>query len=138
MIDLPYSLVIEATDEPDYFGFYSAELEGFSGAGLRRRLYIQGEVRDEGAHRFVGRTGPRDPSHKPGPENRYSKRKETGGCLTGQTLHYMRRQAQQRSLAIDLFNNSLDTLDKFFLRNTGSAYPLHVGCSFFRFHIHNH
>lgn len=26
MIDLPYSLIIEATDEPDYFGFYSPEL----------------------------------------------------------------------------------------------------------------
>jgi len=33
MIELPYSLVIEATDEPDYFGFYSPELEGFSGVG---------------------------------------------------------------------------------------------------------
>lgn len=33
MIDLPYSLVIEATDELDYFGFYSPELEGFSGIG---------------------------------------------------------------------------------------------------------
>jgi len=33
MIDLPYSLVIEATDEPDYFGFYSSELEGFTGIG---------------------------------------------------------------------------------------------------------
>ena len=33
MLDLPYSLVIEATDEPDYFGFYSPELEGFSGIG---------------------------------------------------------------------------------------------------------
>lgn len=33
MITLPYSLVIEATEEPDYFGFYSAELEGFSGIG---------------------------------------------------------------------------------------------------------
>lgn len=31
--DLPYSLVIEATDEPDYFGFYSPELEGFTGVG---------------------------------------------------------------------------------------------------------
>jgi predicted RNase H-like HicB family nuclease len=31
MIDLPYSLVIEATSEPDFFGFYSEELEGFSG-----------------------------------------------------------------------------------------------------------
>lgn len=33
MIDLPYSLVIEATKEPDFFGFYSEELEGFSGIG---------------------------------------------------------------------------------------------------------
>jgi len=33
MIDLPYSLVIEATDEPDFFGFYSPDLEGFSGIG---------------------------------------------------------------------------------------------------------
>ena len=33
MIDLPYSLVIEATKEPDYFGFYSPELEGFTGVG---------------------------------------------------------------------------------------------------------
>ena len=33
MIDLPYSLVIEATEKPDYFGFYSPDLEGFSGIG---------------------------------------------------------------------------------------------------------
>ena len=33
MIELPYSLVIEATDEPDYFGFFSPELEGFTGIG---------------------------------------------------------------------------------------------------------
>jgi predicted RNase H-like HicB family nuclease len=33
MIDLPYSLMIEATAEPDFFGFYSPELEGFSGIG---------------------------------------------------------------------------------------------------------
>jgi len=33
MIELPYSLIIEATDEPDYFGFYSPELEGFTGIG---------------------------------------------------------------------------------------------------------
>jgi predicted RNase H-like HicB family nuclease len=33
MIELPYSLVIEATEEPDYFGFYSPDLEGFSGIG---------------------------------------------------------------------------------------------------------
>jgi len=34
MIELEYSLVIEATEEPDYFGFYSPELEGFSGIGF--------------------------------------------------------------------------------------------------------
>ena len=33
MIELPYSLVIEATAEPDYFGFFSPELEGFTGIG---------------------------------------------------------------------------------------------------------
>ena len=33
MIDLPYSLIIEATAEPDFFGFYSNDLEGFSGIG---------------------------------------------------------------------------------------------------------
>ncbi len=33
MIELPYSLVIEATDEPDYFGFFSHDLEGFTGIG---------------------------------------------------------------------------------------------------------
>ena len=33
MIEIPYSLVIEATEEPDYFGFYSPDLEGFTGIG---------------------------------------------------------------------------------------------------------
>ena len=33
MIDLKYSLVIEATEDPDFFSFYSPELEGFSGVG---------------------------------------------------------------------------------------------------------
>jgi len=33
VIDLEYSLIIEATEEPDYFGFYSPDLEGFSGIG---------------------------------------------------------------------------------------------------------
>ena len=33
MIELPYSLVIEATKEPDFFGFYSPDLEGFTGVG---------------------------------------------------------------------------------------------------------
>jgi predicted RNase H-like HicB family nuclease len=33
MINLPYDLIIEATNEPDFFGFYSPELEGFTGIG---------------------------------------------------------------------------------------------------------
>ncbi|MEX0805730.1 MAG: hypothetical protein WD688_20790 [Candidatus Binatia bacterium] len=33
MTDLKYSLVIEATDDPTFFGFYSPDLEGFSGIG---------------------------------------------------------------------------------------------------------
>jgi hypothetical protein len=31
MIELPFSLAIEATKEPDFFTFYSPDLEGFSG-----------------------------------------------------------------------------------------------------------
>jgi len=33
VIDLKYSLVIEATDDPTFFGFYSPDLEGFTGVG---------------------------------------------------------------------------------------------------------
>lgn len=33
MIDLNYSLVIEATDDPTFFSFYSPDLEGFTGVG---------------------------------------------------------------------------------------------------------
>jgi len=33
MIDLPYSLIIVATEVPDYFGFFSPDLEGFTGIG---------------------------------------------------------------------------------------------------------
>jgi len=33
MIELDYALIIEATEEPDYFGFYSPDLEGFTGIG---------------------------------------------------------------------------------------------------------
>lgn len=33
MIELPYLLIIESTEEPDYFGFYSPDLEGFTGIG---------------------------------------------------------------------------------------------------------
>jgi len=33
VIDLKYSLVIEATADPSFFGFYSPDLEGFTGIG---------------------------------------------------------------------------------------------------------
>jgi predicted RNase H-like HicB family nuclease len=33
VINLKYSLVIEATDDPTFFGFYSPDLQGFSGVG---------------------------------------------------------------------------------------------------------
>jgi predicted RNase H-like HicB family nuclease len=33
VIDLTYSLIIEATEDPNFFGFYSSDLEGFTGVG---------------------------------------------------------------------------------------------------------
>ena len=33
MLDLSYSLTIEATEDPSFFGFFSPELEGFTGVG---------------------------------------------------------------------------------------------------------
>ena len=33
MLDLPYSLEIEATDDPTFFGFHSPDLVGFTGVG---------------------------------------------------------------------------------------------------------
>ena len=33
MIDLIYSLIIEATEDPAFFTFYSPDLEGFTGVG---------------------------------------------------------------------------------------------------------
>jgi predicted RNase H-like HicB family nuclease len=33
VIELKYSLVIEATEDPMFFGFYSPDLEGFTGIG---------------------------------------------------------------------------------------------------------
>ncbi len=33
MIEPKYSLIIEATSDPNFFGFYSPDLEGFTGVG---------------------------------------------------------------------------------------------------------
>ena len=32
-LDLKYSVVIEATEDPGFFGFYSPDIEGFTGVG---------------------------------------------------------------------------------------------------------
>lgn len=32
-LDLSYSLVIESTEDPNFFGFHSPDLEGFTGIG---------------------------------------------------------------------------------------------------------
>ena len=33
MIELPYSLIIEATEDPERFSYHSPDLEGFQGVG---------------------------------------------------------------------------------------------------------
>jgi predicted RNase H-like HicB family nuclease len=33
MLDLKYSLIIEATQDPNFFTFFSPDLEGFTGVG---------------------------------------------------------------------------------------------------------
>ena len=33
MLDMPYSIIIEATDDPEFFAFFSPELQGFTGVG---------------------------------------------------------------------------------------------------------
>ena len=40
MIDLKYSLVIEATADPTFFGFFSPDLEGFTGIGPAVRRWF--------------------------------------------------------------------------------------------------
>jgi predicted RNase H-like HicB family nuclease len=33
MLDLKYSIIIEATQDPNFFSFFSPDLEGFTGTG---------------------------------------------------------------------------------------------------------
>ena len=40
MIELKYSLVIEATEDPLFFSFYSPDIPGFSGVGHSIEDYI--------------------------------------------------------------------------------------------------
>ena len=70
MIEFPYSLVIEATEDPEYFGFYSTELEGFTGSGhsvedcLYQAKWGMKEhvslLRDEGPARPAAKSQPDD------------------------------------------------------------------------------
>jgi predicted RNase H-like HicB family nuclease len=39
-MDLKYSLVIEATEDPTFFTFYSPDLEGFTGVGNSVEDYL--------------------------------------------------------------------------------------------------
>jgi hypothetical protein len=77
MIDLRYSLVIEATEEPDFFSFYSPDLKGFSGVGhsvrrpLRGGLPLQSQVGDGGARELAGGTGSARPTVKLFPPGRH-------------------------------------------------------------------
>ena len=79
MIELPYSLVIEATEDPGYFGFYSAELEGFTGSGhsVEDCLYqAKWGMKEHVAH--AERKGPCRSSGKPRPENHRAKHQGSG------------------------------------------------------------
>ncbi len=75
MIDLKYSLIIEATIDPNFFGFYSADLEGFTGVGnsIEDGLY-KALGGDGGARRVVARTWLAGTGSLRRPENNDSKR----------------------------------------------------------------
>jgi predicted RNase H-like HicB family nuclease len=62
MIDLPYSLVIEATEEPDFFSYFSPDLAGFSGVG-----HSIGECIDEARDAMAEHTALLVETHRPVP-----------------------------------------------------------------------
>lgn len=85
-IDIPYSLVIETTKEPDFFGFFSPDLEGFTGVGhsVEDCLLILSQVGDEEARRAAPR--PRPPGSQAGYQ---SEDRDPGGpkaVRTGRSL----------------------------------------------------
>ena len=89
MITLPYSLVIEATKESDFFGFYSPDLEGFTGFGhsIEDCLYkARSGVADHVQHATRARlSGACEQSQS---DNRDSERGEIAASLTAEgTLH---------------------------------------------------
>ena len=82
MIELAYSLVIEATEEPDYFGFYSPDLEGFSGIGhsIEDCLFKAKWGMKEHVE-LLKEQGLPVPLKNPDPRIYHSKRKEIGCSL---------------------------------------------------------
>lgn len=93
MSNLPYSIVIEATDDPEFFGFYSPELEGFSGVGhsIEDCLYKARHGLDDHVRTFEG-TGTSRPADQSGPESHGSKRTEaTRGVVAINSVSSPRR-----------------------------------------------
>lgn len=83
MIELEYSLVIEATDEPDYFGFYSPDLEGFTGIGHSIEDCLYKAKWGMGEHiNLLKDKRTACPSQKSKPENHYPEPARTGERLT--------------------------------------------------------
>ena len=68
MIDPEYSFIIEATDDPDFFGLYSEELEGFTGVGHSIEDCVYKAQRGMQEHvSFLKETGRSIPSRNPDP-----------------------------------------------------------------------
>ena len=68
MIDLQYSLIIEATDDPNFLGFYSEELEGFTGVGHSIEDCFYKAIWGMQEHvSFLKETGRSIPSRNPDP-----------------------------------------------------------------------
>ena len=82
MIEIPYSLVIEATQEPDFFGFLFGFGRLFGNRPFDRRLHLQSETWDARACGFALRTGIARTPRKSQPAYRRAKCLQTGGSLT--------------------------------------------------------
>ena len=82
MIDLKYSLVIEATEDPTFFGFYSPELEGFTGIGhsIEDCLY-KAKWGNGGTSRLDERTKPSRSQAES--ESHCRRAKRSTSCLSG-------------------------------------------------------
>lgn len=69
MIELTYSLVIEASEEPDFFWVYSLDLEGFSGIGTPCKIVYNTQTEHEGSLGVARETGVSSSPVESGVEN---------------------------------------------------------------------